>query len=124
VNNALVWSFDFDLRDMSNEVRVSAVLSLLFIEWRLCIDGVDWLFPFVSCFLIGSFSWFLIGYSAGNGDFWLVRFPAVDCLTMEHISIPIIGGPDVTGSIRILCTITLREDMHTVDLHSLCRLQT
>jgi hypothetical protein len=35
--NALVWSFDFDLRDMSNEVWVSAV---------------DWLFLFVSCFLI------------------------------------------------------------------------
>jgi hypothetical protein len=44
--NALVWSFDFDLRDMSNEVYVSAV---------------DWLFRFVFCFLIGSFSWVLIG---------------------------------------------------------------
>ena len=44
--NALVWSFDFDLRDMSNEVRVSAV---------------DWLFLFVSCFLIGSFSGLLNG---------------------------------------------------------------
>jgi hypothetical protein len=30
--NALVWSFDFDLRDMLNEVYVSALLSLLFIE--------------------------------------------------------------------------------------------
>ena len=59
--NALVWSFDFDLRDMSNEVRVFALLSLFFIEWRLCFDGVDWLFLFVSCFLIGSFSWLLIG---------------------------------------------------------------
>jgi hypothetical protein len=39
-----------------NEVWVSAFLSLLFIEWRLCIDGVDWLFLFASCFLIGSFS--------------------------------------------------------------------
>jgi hypothetical protein len=28
----LIWSFDFDLRDMSNEVWVSALLSLLFIE--------------------------------------------------------------------------------------------
>jgi hypothetical protein len=44
--NALVWSFDFDLRDMSNEVRVSAV---------------DWLFRFVFCFLIGQISWLLIG---------------------------------------------------------------
>jgi hypothetical protein len=44
--NALVWSFDFDLRDMSNEVRVSAV---------------DWLFLFVSCFRIGYFSWLLNG---------------------------------------------------------------
>ena len=58
--NALVWSFDFDLCDMSNEVWVSAV---------------DWLFLFVSCFQIGSCSWVLIGQSAGNGDFWLVRFP-------------------------------------------------
>jgi hypothetical protein len=44
--NALVWSFDFDLRDMSNEVRVSAI---------------DWLFLFVSYFLIGSFPWLLNG---------------------------------------------------------------
>jgi hypothetical protein len=44
--NALVWYFDFDLRDMSNEVRVSAI---------------DWLFLFVSCFQIGSFSWLLNG---------------------------------------------------------------
>jgi hypothetical protein len=57
--NALVRFYDFDLRDMSNEVRVSALLSLLFIEWRLCIDEVNWLFLFVSCF----------------GDYWLVRFP-------------------------------------------------
>ena len=42
--NALVWSFDFDLCDMSNEV-----------------SAVDWLFHFVSYFLIGSFSWVLIG---------------------------------------------------------------
>jgi hypothetical protein len=42
--NALVWSFDFDLRDMSNEVRVSAI---------------DWLFLFVFYFLIGSFPWLL-----------------------------------------------------------------
>jgi hypothetical protein len=42
--NALVWSFAFDLRDMSKEVCVSALSSLLFfIERRLCIDGVDWL---------------------------------------------------------------------------------
>ena len=75
--NALVWSLDFDLRDMSNEARVSALLFLLFIEWRFCIDGVDWLFLFVSCFLIGSFSWLLIGKSAGNGDFWLVQFPVI-----------------------------------------------
>ena len=59
--NALVWSFNFDLRDMSTEVWVFALLSLLFIEWRLCFDGVDWLFLFASCFLIGSFSWVLIG---------------------------------------------------------------
>jgi hypothetical protein len=32
------------------------LLFLLLIEWRLCFDGVDWLFLFVSCFLIGSFS--------------------------------------------------------------------
>jgi hypothetical protein len=44
-----IWSFAFDLRDMSNEVWVSALLSLLFRERRLCIDGVDWLFLFVSC---------------------------------------------------------------------------
>ena len=42
--NALVWYFD--LRDMSNEVRVSAI---------------DWLFLFVSFFQIGSFSWLLNG---------------------------------------------------------------
>jgi hypothetical protein len=58
--NALVWSFDFDLRDMSNEVWVSAI---------------DWLFLFVSCFQIGSCSWVLIYQLVGNGDFWLVRFP-------------------------------------------------
>jgi hypothetical protein len=58
---ALVWSFAFDLRDMSKEVCVSALLSLFFIERRLCIDGVDWLFLLVSCFLIGSFSWVMIG---------------------------------------------------------------
>jgi hypothetical protein len=46
--NALVWCFGFDLRDMSNEVWVSALLCLLFIEWRLYFDGVDWLFLFVS----------------------------------------------------------------------------
>jgi hypothetical protein len=41
---------------------VSALSSLLFfIERRLCIDGVDWLFLFVSWFLIGSFSCNLIG---------------------------------------------------------------
>ena len=50
-------------------------MSLLFIEWRLCFDEVDWLFLFVSCFLIGSFSWLLIG------DFWLVRFP--DCWLVD-----------------------------------------
>jgi hypothetical protein len=50
-------------------------VSLLFIEWRLCFDEVDWLFLFVSCFLIGSFSWILIG------DFWLVRFP--DCWLVD-----------------------------------------
>jgi hypothetical protein len=38
--NALVCFFYFDLRDMSDEVWVSALLSLLLIEWRLCIDGV------------------------------------------------------------------------------------
>jgi len=32
---------------------------------------------FVSCFLIGSFSWLLIGKSAGNGDLWLVQFPVI-----------------------------------------------
>ena len=40
--NALVWFFYFDLRAMSNEVWVSALLFLLLIEWRLCIDGVFW----------------------------------------------------------------------------------
>jgi hypothetical protein len=25
------------------------------------VDGIDWLFLFESCFLIGSFSWLLIG---------------------------------------------------------------
>ena len=53
MSNALVWSFA--LRDMSNEVWVSALSSLLFIKWCLCIDGVDWLFLFVSSFQIGSF---------------------------------------------------------------------
>ena len=81
--NALLWSFDFDLRDMSNEVWVSALLSLLFIELRL----YQWNLFF--CILLSD--WFFFP------GFWLANRPeivtsdwsdvlAVDWLTMEHIS--------------------------------------
>ena len=85
--NVLVWSFDFDLRDMSNEMWVSALLSLLLIEWRLCIDGVDWLFLFVSCFLIVFFPGFWLANRPEMATSDWSDFLAVDWLTMEHISI-------------------------------------
>ena len=108
--SSLVWSFDFfSLRDMSNEVWVSGLLSQLFIEWRLCIDGVDWLFLFASCFLIGSFSWLLLGWWTLDSANAVVNNPAIG-LVGDLIA----NSPNVRSSIRLLCTITLRKDIQYI----------
>jgi hypothetical protein len=78
--NALVWSFDFDLRDISNDVSICSLVSdfyrmkTLFRWSRLvvsfCIPLFDWFFFLGSDWiigrqkwqlLIGQISWLLIG---------------------------------------------------------------
>ena len=116
--NAWVWSFA--LPDISKEVLVSALSSLLFIERRLCIDGVDWLFLF--CILLSDWFFFPVIWldnrpTMGTSD-WS-DFLVVDWLdTSQSFYHPIIGCPDVTGSIWILCTIGLRE--HIQYIQSTC----
>ena len=54
--NALVWSFAFDLRDMSNEVCLCSRLVVSF-----CILLSDWFFFLVSDWLLGRKWRLLIG---------------------------------------------------------------
>jgi hypothetical protein len=87
------------LNNISKEVWVSALSSLLFIERRLCIDGVDWLFLF--CILLSD--WFLFPViwldnrptmvTSDWSDFLVVAW--LD--TSQSFYHPIIGCPDVTG---------------------------
>jgi hypothetical protein len=70
--NALVWSFDFDLRDMSNEVRVCSLVSAFYrmktlFRWSqlvvsFCILLSDWFFFLASDWLIGWKWRLLIGH--------------------------------------------------------------
>ena len=73
------------------------------------MDGVDWSFLFVSCFLIGSFSWFLIGWWTLDSAISLVKIPAI-----WLVGDLIVNSPNVRSSIRILCTITLCKDIQYI----------
>ena len=121
--NAWVWSYDFDLRDMSNEVWVSALLSLLFIELRL----YQWILFF--CILLSD-CFFFHGLWLANGPEMVTSdwsdFLAVDWLTMEHISFLLSPDYRLCTCHRLDLDIVHNWSAWTqclVNLHSLCRLQ-